>query len=48
MFLPVLLTISAYAEDEKGMAVEDMDKFKGIESVIVKDGKLIKPKQITW
>ena len=36
-----------YAKDEKEVVVESVDEFKGIQSVIIRDGKLIKPKQIT-
>ena len=46
--LPVLWTISAYAENEKEIVMESTDKFKGVKLVIVKDRNLIKPKQITW
>ena len=28
--LPVLLTISAYAEDEKEIVIESTDKFQGV------------------
>ena len=37
---------SVDAGDGKELVVENADEFKGIELVIVKGGKLIKPKQI--
>ena len=46
--LLVLLAFSVYAEDEKAVVVGSADEFKGIESVVVKEGKLIRPKQIIW
>ena len=46
--LLVLLVFSVYAEDEKEVVVGSADEFKGIESVVVKEGKLIRPKQIIW
>ena len=41
------VVFSVYAKDEKEVVVESVDEFKGIQSVIIRDGKLIKPKQIT-
>ena len=46
--LLALLVFSVYAEDEKEVVVGSADEFKGIESVVVKEGKLIRPKQIIW
>ena len=46
--LLVALVFSVYAEDEKVAVVGSADEFKGIESVVVKAGKLIRPKQIIW
>ncbi len=43
-----LLVFSVYAEDEKEVVVGSADEFKGIESVVVREGKLIRPKQIIW
>ena len=43
-----LLVFSVYAADEKEVVVGSSDEFKGIESVIVQEGKLIRPKQIIW
>ena len=42
--LLALLVFSVYAEDEKEVVVGSADEFKGIESVVVKEGKLIRPK----
>ena len=41
------VVFSVYAKDEKEVVVESVDEFKGIQSVIIRDDKLIKPKQIT-
>ena len=46
--LVVVLAFSVHAEDEKVVVVGSADEFKGIESVVVKEGKLIRPKQIIW
>ena len=48
ILLLVLLVFSVYAEDEKEVVTGSADEFKGIESVVVKEGKLIRPKQIIW
>ena len=48
ILLLALLLFSVYAEDEKEVVVGSADEFKGIESVVVKEGKLIRPKQIIW
>ena len=48
ILLLALLVFSVYAADEKEVVVGSADEFKGIESVVVKEGKLIRPKQIIW
>jgi hypothetical protein len=48
ILLLALLVFSVYAEDEKEVVAGSANEFKGIESVVVREGKLIRPKQIIW
>ena len=42
------LVFSVYVKDEKEVVIGSADEFYGIESVVVKEGKLIRPKKIIW